>query len=408
MKKWLSLVAVVVLCLALVIGVACGGGEGEEEEGVSDIKIGLGVPITGLAGSIIGIPAKNAFNLWNKNLGVFEVGGKDYRWKPIFEDNQSGSTAGGVASASKLIYERGVKFMHQIGAASSLAAQDLCEGSGVLLDMGTTTFDAFGPDHPYSIQTGPSIQQLVGSFYHWLAEAHPEVKKIVIGPSDAAGMAAYNEAFTSKMHEYYGFEREIVWIPEAATEPFPTATAIMAKDPDCVMTSVTVLDIMWDMGYDGLSVVGAPLFDLTFLDDAGWDDCEGLIFFFPEWYPAAEVWPEAVAFAEQYESEYGTECGTVAFWGSMVMQALTGALQEAGTAGDLEKIMEAIESGAHIDSMVGPVYFGGEAFTEVNHMLMWPVAIWEVVGEHQYKQMAYYTPEEGEAIATEAWEATMK
>ncbi|MCK4721989.1 MAG: ABC transporter substrate-binding protein [Dehalococcoidia bacterium] len=210
------------------------------------------------------------------------------------------------------------------------------------------------------------------------------------------------------MHEYYGFEREIVWIPDGTTEYFPRATSIMAKDPDCVMTSVSCLDIMWDMGYDGLAVVGAPLFDLTFLDDAGWDDCEGLIFFFPEWYPAAEVWPEAVAFAEQYEIEYGTECGTVAFWGSMVMQALTGALQEAGTVDDLEKIMEAIESGAHIDTMVGPVYFGGEAFTGVNHMLMWPVAIWEVVGEHQYKQMAYYPPEEGEAIATEAWEATMK
>ena len=57
--------------------------------------------------------------------------------------------------------------------------------------------------------------------------------------------------------------------------------------------------------------------------------------------------------------------------------------------------------------MVGPVYFGGEAFVGVNCLLVWPVAIWEVVGEREYELVDYYTPEEGEAIAVEAWTATM-
>jgi hypothetical protein len=92
----------------------------------------------------------------------------------------------------------------------------------------------------------------------------------------------------------------------------------------------------------------------------------------------------------------------------MVMQALTGILQGAGTVDDLGRIMETIESGASFDSMMGPVYFGGKAFVGVDHLLMWPQAIWEVVGDHQYKQLAYYTPEEAEAIASEAWDATMK
>ena len=411
MKKWFSLVAIAVLCLTLTIGAACGGGDGDgdgdgDDGGVTELKIGIGLPLTGILGPIIGIPAKNAFKLWNENLGVFEVGGKQYRWKPYFEDNQSSSAAGGVASATKFIYENHVEFMHQIGGSSAAASQDLCEGSGILLDMGTTTFDAFGPHHPYSIQTGPCVQQIVGSFYHWLAETHPEVKKIVIGASDSAVAGAYSEAWESKMHEYFGFEREIVWIPEGATEPFPAATAMMAKNPDCVITYPGNLDVMWDMGYDGVSVINGPIMDLTYFEAAGWDDCKGLIVFFPEWY--ADVWPEATAFGEQYEPEFGLECGTVAFWGSMVMQALTGVLQGAGTVDDLDRIMETIESGATFDSMMGPVYFGGEAFVGVNHLLMWPQAIWEVVGDHQYKQLAYYTPEEAEAIASEAWEATMK
>jgi len=408
MKRRLSLVGIVVLCLALVIGAACGGeGEEEEEEGVSEIKIGFGVPLTGITGAIIGIPGRNAFDLTAENIGVFEVGGKQYRWDPIFEDNRA-SGEGGMSSTQKFIFEYRVDFVHQIGGASAVASQALCEGSGILLDMGTTTFQAFGPNHPYSIQTGPCIQQILGTFYHWLAQEHPEVEKIVVGASDSPIATAYSEAFDSEMHEYYGFEQEIVWIPEAQVEMLPIATAIKAKHPDCVITYATVLDALWDMGYDGLSVINGPIMDLSGFEQAGWDDCEGLIIFFPEWYPAEEVWPEAVAFAEQYEVEYGTECGTVAFWASMVLQTLTGALQEAGTVGDVDKIMEAIESGVQFDSMMGPVYFGGEAFVGVNYMLMWPQAIWEVVGDRQYKQLAYYTPEEAEAIAVEAWEATMK
>jgi hypothetical protein len=94
MKRWLSLAAIAVLCLALVVGVACGGGRGEEEE-VTEIKLGLGTPLTGLPGALIGIPSKQGFELTAERIGVFEVGGKQYRWKIITEDTQGSSAAGG-------------------------------------------------------------------------------------------------------------------------------------------------------------------------------------------------------------------------------------------------------------------------------------------------------------------------
>jgi hypothetical protein len=58
MKKWLSLAALLILSLALVIGVACGGDE--EEEGVTELKMGIGVPLSGLYGAVVGVPAKYA------------------------------------------------------------------------------------------------------------------------------------------------------------------------------------------------------------------------------------------------------------------------------------------------------------------------------------------------------------
>ncbi len=119
------------------------------------------------------------------------------------------------------------------------------------------------------------------------------------------------------------------------------------------------------------------------------------------------MWPEAVAFAGEYKDRYGLDMETIAFAAGVQVQALTGALQQAGTVDDTDKIMEAVQSGMPIDSMIGPIYYGGEAFVGVNCLLTMPAAIWEVVGEREYELLAYYTAEEAEAIAVEAWTATM-
>jgi len=403
MKKWLYLAASVVLCLALVIGVACGGGE--EEEGVTEIKLGHAAPLSGIMGAVAGIPGKTGIELAAERIGVFEVGGKQYRWKPIYEDNEGASAGGGVATTTKFIFTDHVDFVVQEGAAA-MAAQRLCEESGVIIDMGSTRFEGFGPDHPYSIQSGPCLVEQVAAFYDWLAKEHPEVKRIVVVAYDDPLTIAFAEAFESNMHEYFGFEREIVWTP-LGTEPYPVATNVMMLRPDLTIAGPQILDVMWDMGYEGLAAIYGPVAAQSFLEQAGWDDCKGLVFFYPEWYGAEEVWPEAVAFAREYEARYGVEMGTIAFASGILLQALTGALQQAGTVDDVGKIVETIHSRTPIDSMVGPIYYGGEAFVGVNCLLMVPVAIWEVVGEREYELLAYYTPEQAEAIAVEAWTATM-
>jgi hypothetical protein len=96
-KKWLSVVAVMLLCLALVIGIACGGEE--EEEGAEKVRLGFGLPLSGVLGAAAGLPARHAMEMKEEKMGEFTVGGERYVWDFIFEDSQ-GSTPGGVASTS--------------------------------------------------------------------------------------------------------------------------------------------------------------------------------------------------------------------------------------------------------------------------------------------------------------------
>jgi len=187
------------------------------------------------------------------------------------------------------------------------------------------------------------------------------------------------------------------------TEYYPIATSVMALDPDLVTSYTTTLDILWDMGYDGLSVQYGPIMDLGYYDQAGWDKCKGVIFFFPEWYPSEEMWPEAVAFAEEHEQRFGgEECGTVAFWAFMVLQGLTGVLQEAGTVDDMDKIIATLENET-LDTPIGPVKFGLEGLDGIGHMFVMPSWVGEIRGTGEYHRVFYLSTDQAEALALEVF-----
>jgi ABC-type branched-subunit amino acid transport system substrate-binding protein len=393
MKRWLSLAAVVVLCLALVIGAACKGGEEKE---VKQLKLGIGIPLSGLLGAVIGIPAKGAFELANKKIGDFTVAGQKYRWKLIFEDNLM-TAAGGVATTTKFVFEHKVDFMHQAGGGAGMASIPICEDKGIILDMAGGDPSVF-TDHRCAFQVAATWALNIPPLFDWLAKEHPEVKRVAVEVPDNETGVAVADACAAAAY-YYGLQivaSELV--PIETTELYPVATKLMAKNPDLVLGPPTLLMPMWDMGYDGLA---ANYYWLeSYAEDAGWDRCKGYLALMPN--PIGDVWPEAMTFREEYEDRYHAELTPAAFWAGNVMYVLTSALEQAGTVDDNEKIMETLETGT-FDTMVGPLKYGGKALNGVGHMLVWPSPILEVVGEQEYHVVAMYTPEETEAIAAEVY-----
>ena len=401
MNKWLSLIAIVVLGLALVIGAACGGGDDEnggETEGVTELKFGIGVPLTGGYGAAIGLPAKYAFSLAAEKVGEFTVGGEQYRWKLIFEDNLM-STAGGTAATSKLIYEHNVDFMHQAGSGPALVVVPVTEDRGMILDVAGCDFVDFTPDRPHFFQASATWSLHTPAFFDWLTKEHPEVKTIALqAPEDRTGYAV-GEAVVAAA-KYFGIE--IVaeeYTPVTMVEFLPVATKIMAKDPDLfVVSELSVYESMVAMGYEGPAASyywheGGP-------EKVGWDICEGFILFLPN--PVGDVWPEVIAFRAEYEDRYGVELTPAAFWAANVIFMTTGALEAAGTVDDMDKIAETMET-EKFDTLVGPIGYGLEELNGIGHVAIYPTPIMQVVGENEYELLKMYTPEETEAIAVEVF-----
>jgi len=399
MKRGSHLVVLVVFCLALVIGAACGGGgDEEEEEGVTKLKFGIGIPMTGAGGAAVGLPAEAAFSMAAEQVDVFEVGGKKYEWKLIFEDNLF-TIAGGNASTLKLIHDHHVDFMHQAGADPGLAAVAITEAYGMLLDTAGADWSDFSPEHPYFYQTSATWSLHAPALFHWLKDAHPELHTVAFVAADDRTSHRGADAIRASA-EYYGFEMVFEdYYPSGTVEFSYIVTAMSPHDPDILLSNPIDLVVMLkERGWDGLGLswywTDAPA------EKVGWENVEGMILSLP--FAIGDHWPDAITFREEYEYRYGLEFGPAAFWAANIIFVLTDVLRQAGTVDDMEKILETMKTGK-FDTMVGPLGFGLEALNGIGNVAIYPTPIMRVTGRMEYELLHLYTAEETEEMMLEVY-----
>ena len=394
MKKWLSVAGVMVLCLALVIGIACGGG-GEDEEGVKEVKFGIGLPLSGLYGAVIGIPAKQGFELANEYIGEFTVAGESYKWNLIFEDNHWDSE-GGVASATKLIFEDGVDIMTQIGGDPALAAQTTCEGAGVILFTTGVPLDAYGQDKPHTFLGQTFVYANSAALFKYISEAHPEVKTASMVFEDTAIGRVTGEAAAAAA-EYYGIEwLDAEYYPPGTVEFYPVATKMASKNPDMCYMDTRVLGAMRELGWEGIPFY--TLWASTYGDSIGWDKVQGYLIYYP--VPLGEGLHESLRpMATEYEERFGAEFGQLSWFYALQLYYMTDVLKKAGTVDDVDQFIATLETET-LDTPVGPVKFGLRELEGIGHLFMMPCWIGEIRGE-EYHVVFELSTDEAEALAVE-------
>jgi branched-chain amino acid transport system substrate-binding protein len=337
-KKWLPLAAIIVLCLAPVVSVACGGEE--EEEGLKEVKFGFGLPLSGIYGAALGIPAKQGLELATEKIGEFTVAGERYKWNLIFEDNRWDSE-GGVASATKLIFEDGVNIMTQIGGDPALAAQTTCEESGVILFTTGVPLDAYGPDKPHTFLGQTFVYANSAALFKYISEAHPEVKTASLVFEDTAIGRVTGEAAAAAA-EYYGIE----WLspeyyPPGTVEFYPVATKMASKNPDACYMDTRVLGAMRELGWEGIPFY--TLWTSTYGENVGWDKVQGYLIYYP--IPLGEGLTEPLRpIASEYEDRFGTEFTQLSLYYVTQLYFLTDALKKAGTVDDVDQIIATLET----------------------------------------------------------------
>ena len=394
MKRWLSVVIIAFFYLALFIGVAC---KAEEAEEVKEVKFGWGLPLSGAAGALLGIPAKQALELANEWIGEFTVAGERYRWNLLIEDNMW-TSAGGVATATKFIYEDGVKFMTQSGADAAGAAQTIVEESGVLMDTAAAPMEFFGPDEPHSIQISPTYLVDTPVLFKYVTTTYPEVKTIAIAMADSAFGHSVGEAAIDAA-PYFGLDVVAVeWIPVGVTELYTLATKLVNINPDLIICDVVVLKSMRELGYKGRTAYIS--WGESYGEYIGYEYYQDAMIYQPNLY-GVDLPHEVRAFFVELEQRYGGEPTQDPYFMATTLFLLTKVLEKAGTVDDMDRILETMHTET-FDTWIGPVHFGGEELIGVNNIMLWPAAIHEI-REEEYTPVFEMSADEAYELAVEVY-----
>jgi len=304
---------------------------------------------------------------------------------------------GGSTSATKLIFEDGVKIMNQLGADPAFGAQPMCEEAGVLL-LTSAGVDALGPDKPYTFHVMPNSWWNAPPFFRWLSTAHPEVKTVAMVNTDdinGHGIADANIAAA----EHYGFEVVASEFTARETaEYYPLATRLMNMNPDLVHAAPSILEIMRELGYENMAYY--VLWATSYGGSYGWDNLEGYLIYYP--VAVGEGLPQNVKeFAADYEARYGTELAQTSYWAAIMLWVMTEMIIKAGTVDDVDTIIAAFETET-FDTPAGVVKCGGEKIDGIGHFLSWPAWIGEISGQ-DYHLIEEIPAAEAEALAEEVF-----
>jgi len=398
-KKWLSIASIVVLCLSLVVGIACGGGgdgDGDGDGGVKEVKFGWGLPLRGVYGAVF-LPAKQALEIANEYIGEFTVAGEQYKWDLIFEDN-GWDAEGGVASATKLIFDEGVNMMFQIGGDPAMAAQTICEQSEVILFTSAIPMDAFGPDKPHTFLGQTNTWCNTAALFKYISEAHPEVKTASSVNEDTSTGHEMTDAI-AEAAAYYGLE----WLapefyPSGTTEFYPIATKMVNKDPDLCYADLRNVQPMRELGWEGTAVqwIWGP----GYVDRYGSEANEGYLIYYPA--PYGEGLPEAMrGLVAEYEDRYGADFSQTAYFYPITLYLMTDALKKAGTVDDVDQIIATLEAET-FDTPVGPVRFGLAEMDGIGHLMVMPCWVGEI-RDGEYQLVFELSTDESEALTAEVF-----
>jgi hypothetical protein len=197
--------------------------------------------------------------------------------------------------------------------------------------------------------------------------------------------------------EHFGIEwLGAEYFPPGTTELYPLATKMVTKDPDICVIWLSLVPIMREMGWAGISTHAdwATLYG----ESQGWEDFEGHLHYYPA--PYGEGLPEAVyEIAAEYEQRFGAEFPQVAFQCVVQLYYMTDALKRAGTVDDVDQIIATLETET-LDSPVGPVRFGLKEVDGIGHQFMMPYSVGEIRGGEYYRVFEM-SIDEGEALVNE-------
>lgn len=351
---------------------------------VEIVKMGTVLAITGYA-SGFGIPATNGAKLWVDDFnakGGVTVGGQTYKIEFSEYDAPGFDPTAGLQSVKKAVLEDGVTVLLTFaGSAYDQAIQPFVAENKVL----TFTWGATQGMGPYILDSFTYWPQCVALTYQYIAENHPEIKRVAISYPDAPwgiDEKVYSKAGTRAMAGTFDVVYDD-YFPATTIDWSPIITKIMMTNPDLIamhgIAPEGVGDVVKagsDLGYKGKWMFNQWDLDKV-LEKVPASYIEGGITCQPSLNDPAQVGPEIANLWTEYGNRWPGFTSTLAA-SSWYAQFLWEQGAKMADSVDSTAVYNALINKNPIDTLLGKGYWGGQELYGVNNVLMTPWYIGEM------------------------------
>ena len=371
---------------SILTAILIGGFHGSVKAQPQELKIGFTAPLSG-GGMSWGYGVLAGLELAMEDInkaGGLKVGGKTYTLKAIPYDSKYLPDPA-ITAAKRLIYEDKVKIMFgEVGSAAGLAIQTITEPNKILLFPNTYTQRLLGPDKPYTLRWFVTNVEYVGPMMAYYKKKWPESKKLAyFYPDDETGQDMFKwekKAGADNGIEVVGFpwERGTVDLTPIITKALAANIDIMDCNGSPPGEAGQLINILRDMGWNKpiVRTGGAVFYDLIRICGK---KANGVIYH----EDGDFTLPKCAALVERFKAKKypSTSPNSMMFPSYDGSHLLFRAMQMAGTVDDTTKIRDAMLSVKSFDGVSGKVRWGGKEIYGVDHQLMHPVFIGEIVDE---------------------------
>lgn len=347
------------------------------------LKIGMTGPLSG-AGIIYGYASLAALQLTMDEInqaGGLKVGDTVYTLEAIPYDTKYISEPA-VTAAKRLVFEDKVKIIFgEIGSAAGLAMQAITEPNKVIFLPDTYTERMLSPDKPYTFRMGITPVEFAPSMLAYYRQRFLQAKRIgYLFREDETGRSMLR--LQQKHAPETRFEIVPFPVEPGTMDLTPLVTKLLAGNVDILDANgnppgevAQIVNIAKGMGWTKPIVrTGGPIVD-ELIRLCG-KNANGFIY--REDSDLSQ--PKLVALVNRFKAKGypATPCTNMPpFYDAA--HILFQAIQKAGTIEDTTKIKEALESIQSYDGIQGKVRWGGKDTYGINHQLLNPSFIGEII-----------------------------
>jgi len=346
---------------------------------VKTVKIGLNLPLSGPV-AYWGICLQQAWTLAAEDInaaGGVKVGDDIYMVEIISYDTKN-IVADARASAIRLVFEDGVKYIVVTPAAGMIGTQEVTEANEVLTMAACWGYiERISPDYFYSFRSEMSDYEIGFASYPWMLENYPEAKtSVFIGPDDEDGYATYYSH--QRLCEYYGLEDlGVVYFQWEAIDFYPIVTKALAMNPDRldlnpVPPGITALIVKAarEMGFTGPIVSAAALETKTIIEVAG-EFATDVVLPYTMEKPITDFQRGVIDRLTAKFGVFNALAGDYYHW----LFSLKQAWETAGTVEDTRAVAIALGDSVLNDTFLGTVAYAGEGIYGVKRQSIYDCPI---------------------------------